>query len=408
MPKLLGPSKQIIVSLLLITLGIVVGYRVGLTRQPLQASSVLSQLKQGAVPTEQSDVSLDTFWEVWGSLEKDYLKTEKIVPEKMVDGAISGMTAALGDPYTVYLSPADDKRAEEELAGAFFGIGTELGYKDNVLAVVAPVKGSPADRAGVQAGDLILHVKDAAKNLDEDTTGWSLSEAVTKIRGEKGTDVILTLYREKTEKPFDLTITRDEIVVKSVEIAFVEQDGKKVAHITLSRFGERTQTEWDAAVKQTLAENNVTGIILDMRNNPGGFFETAIDISSDFFKSGVVVSQQGKVTKNDFQARGQARLANYPVEVLVNKGSASASEIVAGALRDQKNAKLFGEKTFGKGTVQDRRQLSNGGGLHVTIGRWLLPKGESIQDEGIPVTVEVSDDPATSGDEVLIRAIQDL
>lgn len=400
--------RYTIITVLLVILASVIGYRVGQRTQGLTASQALQELRQIPNPDQYSDVSLTTFWEVWGELEKDYLRTERLVPEKMVDGAISGMTASLGDPYTVYLPPAEDKRAEEELAGSFYGIGIELGYIENTLAVVAPIAGMPAETAGIQAGDLILHVKDSGKGLDEDTSNWSLTEAVTKIRGDKGTEVTLTLYRPDKGQPFDITVKRDEIVVRTVTLEFVEHSGKKVAHLALSRFGERTQNEWDEAVQQILAEPNVAGIILDMRNNPGGFFDTAIAISSDFIESGVVVSQKGKVSKTDYQAEGNPRLLKYPIEVLVNRGSASASEIVAGALRDQKGAKLFGEKTFGKGTVQDRRQLSNGGGLHVTIAQWLLPKGDSIQDTGIQADVEVQDNQETPEDEILLKAIEEL
>ena len=402
-------SRNILISFLLLILGGVVGYRIGhgsLSVNPNLAS--FGQVLNREAPTEYKDVSFDTFWEVWSELEKDYLRSEKIKPEAMVDGAIAGMTAAVGDPYTVYLPPEDDKRTAEELAGAFFGVGIELGYVNSTLAVVAPLKGTPADRAGLQPGDLILKVKDEAKGLDEETANWSLTEAVKKIRGEKGTNVILTLFRDGQTEPFEVTLTRDEIVVTSAEVEFVEHAGKKVAHIKLYRFGERTQSEWDAVVAQVVKEPNVDGIVLDMRNNPGGFFDGAISIASDFFDKGIVVSQKGKTTQQDYRATGHPRLDKYPVEVLVNRGSASAAEIVAGALRDQREAKLFGEKTFGKGTVQDRRQLSNGGGLHVTIAQWLMPKGESIQDTGLPADVEVTNNPETPEDEVLFKAIEDL
>jgi len=404
--------RQILITFLLVILGSVIGYRVGQNGIVLNPSNprILSQLSQEKQPDKYKDVSMATFWEVWGTLESDYLKTEKLVPDKMVDGAISGLTASLGDPYTVYLPQAEDKRAEEELAGSFYGIGIELGYKDKSLAVIAPVKDMPAEKAGIKAGDLILHVKDPAKNLDEDTTNWSLSEAVGKIRGDLGTEITLTLFRpdQADAKSFEVKVKRGEIIVKSAEVEFVQASGKKVAHLKLSRFGERTQDEWDEAVKKILAESNVAGIVLDMRNNPGGFFDTAIDISSDFFAKGIAVTQKGKVLNTDYEVKGNPRLEKYEVEVLVNRGSASASEIVAGALRDQRGARLYGEKTFGKGTVQDRLQLSNGGGLHVTIAQWLLPKGESIQNTGIPANVEVADNLETPEDEVLLKAIEDL
>jgi carboxyl-terminal processing protease len=247
------------------------------------------------------------------------------------------------------------------------------------------------------------------KSLDKDTTGWSLTEAVSNIRGERGSEVILTLYRQDKGEPFQVTLKRDEIIVKSVELEFVEHAGKRVAHMSLLRFGERTTVEWEEAVAKVLAEGSkVNGVVLDMRNNPGGFFDGAIDISSEFVASGTVVIQKGKYTQQEFPAKGQARLTKMPVVVLVNRGSASASEIVAGALKDRRNAKLVGEKTFGKGTVQDRRELSNGGGLHVTIAEWLTPNGDSIHDVGIPVSVEVTNNPDTPEDEMVLKAVESL
>ncbi|OGJ38288.1 MAG: hypothetical protein A2383_03450 [Candidatus Pacebacteria bacterium RIFOXYB1_FULL_39_46] len=414
---------QLIIAILLIWLGGIFGVRyaqtgklpLGLERLPFMHSSLTLGLKQsdrliGNAQPNDEKINFDTFWEVWNYLEQDYLDPEQLDAERMVDGAIAGMTASLGDPYTAYLPPEDNQRNGEDLAGHFYGVGIELGYIDGTLAVISPVKDSPADKVGVQAGDLILHVKDEIKGLDEDTTQWSLDEAVKKIRGGKGEVVSLTLYRPDSDQdPFVVDIIRDEIIVESVELEFVEHAGKRVAHLKLLKFGERTESEWNEAVTKILAEKpNLTGIVLDMRNNPGGFFDVSIDLAGDFFRNGVVVSQQGRVQQQDFSARGQARLANFPLIVLVNRGSASASEIVAGALRDNIGARLVGEKTFGKGTVQDRRELSNGGGLHVTIGRWLLPKGSWIHDEGLAVDVEVKNDPDTAQDEVLLKGIEEL
>ncbi len=405
--------KNFSLGLLILILGIVVGYRYGQTQ--LEPGKIpLSQIIGTQAPSERQNIDFSTFWEVWGYLDQTYLNHEDLDAREMVDGAISGMTAAIGDPYTTYLPPKQNKRSGEDLAGAFYGVGIELGYIDETLAVMAPLKGTPADKAGVQAGDLIIHAKDESKGLDEDTTDWSLNEAVEKIRGQKNVVITLTLLRKDDQsgeygQPFEVDIARGEIVVESVKLEFVEHAGKRVAHLRVYKFGERTPKEFDQAVKQILAEKNkVDGILLDLRNNPGGFFDDAIDVASEFIEDGVVVSQKGKFTKRDFQAQGKARLANFPLLVLVNRGSASASEIVAGALRDQLDVKLIGENTFGKGTVQDRRVLSNGGGLHITIARWLLPEGDWIHDTGIPVSIEVKDDRETEQDEVVLRAIEEL
>ncbi|MGD9128991.1 MAG: S41 family peptidase [Candidatus Woesebacteria bacterium] len=417
----LSTIRNTIVSFLLVILGGILGFRYAQTGSlPLglklpfvsaigSETSPLSKVLGKEAPIENSEVNFAVFWEVWSLLEREYLDSTKIDAEKMVNGAVYGMTSSLGDPYTVYLAPEANQRSGEDLAGSFYGVGIELGYKNNILAVVSPLDGTPAKLAGVQAGDLILHVKDLDRGIDEDTAGWSLTQAVEKIRGRKGTDVILTLFREGQDKPFDLAITRGEIIVKSVTLDFVEHAGKRVAYLKLSRFGERTEAEWAEAVAQILAQrNSISGIVLDMRNNPGGYFDVSIDIASDFIKKGVVVSQKGKYRSKDFYRKGQSNLADLPLVVLVNRGSASASEIVAGALRDNLEVKLVGERTFGKGTVQDRRVLSNGGGVHITIGRWMLPKGEWIHEEGIPVNVEVKDNLDTEADEVLLKGIEEL
>lgn len=420
MKKGLSISARLIVAVLLIALGSVIQYRfllwekIDLIARP---GSVISEkfqtdksanYKQKTVDPESIDLTY--FWEAWSHLQTDYLKSEEMDEAKMVDGATQGMVAALGDPYTMYLPPEDNRRSGEDLAGTFFGVGIELGYKEGILAVMAPLPGTPAEQAGVKAGDLILKVKDPGIEFEEETSGWSLQEAVNHIRGPKGSVVTLTLYRDDNgAEPFNVELRRDEILVNSVEIEFVEQGGQEYAHLKLIRFGERTMEEWNEAVKQISAKkSNLGGIVLDVRNDPGGFFDVAIDIASDFIRNGVVVSQKGKYSSKDYTSRGTARLADLPLVVLVNGGSASASEIVAGALRDQLGTKLVGEQTFGKGSVQDRRELSNGGGLHITISRWLLPGGSWIDDKGMSVDIEVEDNPETEQDEVLLKGIESL
>ncbi|MFZ5376266.1 MAG: S41 family peptidase [Patescibacteria group bacterium] len=408
---------------LLLALGVVLGYRYANTgslplgiklpfvhsesqNRTTSLSKLTGELSGQSV---SKDIDFGIFWEVWNLLERDYLEQDKIVTEDMVDGAVFGLTQSLGDPYTIYLSPKANQRSAEDLSSSFYGIGIELGYIDNNLAVVAPIKGTPAAQVGIEAGDLILHVKDPSVGLDEDTNGWTLQEAVDHIRGKKGSEIILTLWRKDKGEPFEVRVTRGEIVVESVELEFPEVNGQKVAHLRVIRFGERTFDEWDKAVQEIIQNRSqIKGIVLDFRNNPGGYFDRSIEIASDFIKSGKVVTQQGRYTKQEYKSNGKARLTGMPLVILVNRGSASAAEIVAGALRDDVGAKLVGEKTFGKGTVQERRELSNGGGLHITIAKWMLPKGDWIHHEGIPVDVEVKDDPETDKDEVLERAVREL
>lgn len=331
------------------------------------------------------------FWEVWNRLEKNYVDPSKIDYAKMTWGATQGLAQSLGDPYTQYLPPEQNKQATEDLNGSFFGVGIELGYKDQTLAVVAPVAGSPAERAGVKAGDLILHIKDEAKKLDVDTQNMTLPTAVTNIRGEKGTPVILTLYRAGTTKSFDVTITRDEIVVPTVELKFITKGGKKIADLQLHKFGGRTDKEWMDKVAEIVAAKPA-GVVLDLRNNPGGYLDGAVFVSGEFLPSGVIVQQVGKSDTQTFSVDRKGSLTTIPLVVLVNKGSASASEITAGALQDNKRAKIVGEQSFGKGTVQEVQDLSDGSSLHVTIAKWVLPSGRWIGKEGITPDVKVLND----------------
>ncbi len=405
-------AKNVIIAVLLIAMGGVVGFKLRGNEYIPGISPIISQVSQVKVvnkeqPKEFKEVDFNQFWGVWKILEDSYLEPDKIQADQMVNGAIQGMTSSLGDPYTVFLPPTDQKRSEEDLSGAFYGVGIQLGYVDNTLAVATPLKGSPAEKAGVKAKDLIIHVKDS--KIDADTQGWSLVEAVDKIRGDKGSKVTLTLIRRSDKaEPFEVTLVRDEIVVPSAELKYLDlPHGQKAALITLSRFGERTDDEFNKAV-ESIRQENPAGIILDMRNNPGGFLDGAVDVASEFIKDGLIVTQQGRSSSKPYNAKNTGRLTKYPIEVIVNGGSASAAEIVAGALRDRRGAKLIGEKTFGKGTVQDALRLDNGAGLHVTIAKWILPKGDWIQKTGIPVNVEVKDDPNTEVDEVLEQAKVEL
>ncbi len=385
--------RSVVVVTLLIMLGGVIGYKLGSGgRVPLfsKAFAVLPSTKiiNTQVPQEYKNVDFTEFWEVWKRLEQQYQDPSKLDARKMVDGAISGMTSSLGDPYTIYLPKEDQKRSSDDLNGSFEGVGIQLGYKNQILAVIAPLKGLPAEREGILAGDYIVKIKDEEKGIDKETAGLSLPEAVSMIRGPKGSPVTLTFVRDGGE-PFEKTLARETIVVPSVELQFIEKDGKKVAHLKLSQFGGRTDEEWKKAVDEILAAKDTSGIILDLRNNPGGYLSEAVNISSEFIKDGIVVTQEGRVEKIPYYATGKGRLTTTPVVVLINKGSASASEIVAGALRDRRSATLVGENSFGKGTVQDAQELSGGSGVHITVARWLIPSGDWIHDKGLKPTVEV-------------------
>lgn len=408
--------RSFVVGILLILLGGVVGYRFGSGQTIPVLSRVVSAIPQSQrlvntkVSSSESSVDFSQFWEVWNRLESFYVDPEKLDAKKMVYGAIQGMTSALGDPYTIYLPPEEQKRSVEDLQGAFDGVGIQLGYKNQTLAVIAPLKGHSAEKAGVQAGDFILRIKDEKKNVDKETTGISLPEAVNLIRGPKGTYVKLTFLREGG-KPEEKELMRDTIVVPSVELKYVEKNGKHIAHIVLSRFGERTDGEWKKTVDDILTQKKkVAGVIVDVRNNPGGYLQGAIDIASEFIPNGPIVTQQGRVEKQTYTVSRRGRLTEMPVIVLANKGSASASEIVAGALRDRREAKVVGENTFGKGTVQDaQNDLPDGAGLHITIAKWLLPSGNWIHEKGLSPDIEIVDDQNTPDvDEAVQKAAEML
>jgi carboxyl-terminal processing protease len=347
------------------------------------------------------NVDFSLFWVTWDKLNATYLDKNALDPVRMVYGAIQGMVASLGDPYTVFLPPSENKEAKEDLNGAFEGVGIQLGYLDEQLAVIAPLSGMPAEKAGVKAGDLILKID------DQETMGMTLPEAVNLIRGPKGTSIRLTLLHKDAKESYEVTIVRATIIVSSVELVFPQED---IAQIKLSRFGDRTSEEWEQAVNQVLTHQpTVKGIILDLRNNPGGYLSGSVYIASEFLSSGVVVKQENASgSVESYTVDRQGLLLHQPVVVLVNQGSASASEIVAGALQESKRAKIVGEKTFGKGTIQEAEDLPGGSGLHVTTARWLLPSGKSLDKEGLMPDNQVIDDPDTEVDEPLQEAIKIL
>jgi len=360
-------------------------------------------------PKTKSQIDLGMFWRVWDKLGETYLIKEDLKPQEMIWGAIKGMTAALDDPYTVFLPPEQNKETKEELEGAFEGVGIQLGFKDGHLAVIAPLAGMPAEAVGVRAGDLILQIKDERKEIDVGTVDMSLPEAVKIIRGPKGTPVILTLLHEGETETAEVKIVRDTIVIKSVELKWVGEN-QAVAHLKLSRFGGRTEVEWHEAVVEILRHQPLERIVLDLRNNPGGYLQGAVEYAGEFLERGLIVVKQedGQGGIETYSVSQQGRLLNQPLVVLVNQGSASSSEILAGALRDHGRAELVGQKTFGKGTIQEALDLGEGAGLHITTAKWLLPSGQWVNEtEGIEPDILIEDDKETEEiDEQLDKAIE--
>ena len=358
----------------------------------------------------KSSTTIDTtsMNDVLGRLKESYLKTEDIDPKKLMYGATEGMTKSLGDPYTNFFPPTDNTRSKEDLSGEFGGVGIQLGFVDKTLAVMTPLKDTPAMKAGVKAGDLILKIVDKKNNVDRDTMGISLDEAVNLIRGEKGTEVTLTMFREGDKQSKEVTLVRDIINVPSTELKWI--DSGEVAVVAVNKFGEKTLPEWEKIVTEII-NKKAKGVILDLRNNPGGFLQRAVDLGSEFITSGVIVKQRDKLKTEVMSVDRNGKLIGMPLVVLINRGSASASEILAGALRERLGIKLVGEKSFGKGTVQEAQDLPDGSGLHVTVAEWLLPSGKNITGNGLEPDVLVEykyDDKNPTADNQLDKALEVL
>jgi len=400
--------RQVRIAVLMIGLLLLAGgsgYLLGKNQVRLNWENYQPQVTiERRVPSQNQDVDFVLFWQVWDKLSSSYLDKSALSPAKMVYGAIQGMVASLEDPYTVFLPPEEQKQSREDLQGSFEGVGIQLGYQNGNLAVMAPLSGMPAEKAGVKAGDLILKIE------DQDTVGISLPEAVKLIRGPRGSQISLTLQHEGKEETYQAVIVRDTILVPSVEVEFKEFQGKQVAHLKLTRFGERTDQEWQESVNKILAASpKMAGVVLDLRNNPGGYLSGSVFIGSEFLTSGVIVQQEGADGRREtFSVNRRGRLLEIPLVVLVNKGSASASEIVAGALSDYDRAKIVGEKTFGKGTIQEAEDLPGGTGLHITTARWLLPSGESIDKEGVVPDFEIKLDPEKADEDSQLEKAMEL
>lgn len=332
-----------------------------------------------------ADVDLGLYWEVWGELDERFVGvSEEDIPtyEERLWGSIEGLTESFGDPYTVFLPPTQATLFEEDIRGNFGGVGMEIGVEDTVLTVIAPLKGTPADSAGIRAGDIIAAVD------GESTVGMSIDEAVLNIRGEVGTEVVLTLLREGREEVFDITVVRDTIRIPTLETT-LRPDGVFV--ISLFNFNATSPQDFRGALREFFLSGSEE-LVLDLRGNPGGFLQAAVDISSWFLPLGsVVVSEEGEEDVIVHRSRGYDIFNEDVLEmvVLVDGGSASASEIVAGALQDHNIATVVGAQTFGKGSVQELVDTGSDSSLRITIAHWKTPNGTSISEGGLTPDVVV-------------------
>ncbi len=376
---------RVVILGLLPLIALALGFQIGVSYESHQLASERAHLAElftmsGSGQTVTSDpeqeVDLSLLWGVWRLLDRYYVSPGDLKIDAMVYGAVSGLTASLGDPYTVFMTPPDTKSFENALSGTLEGIGAQLDLIENEVVVVAPLKGSPAEKAGLEPQDIIVKVD--GKPLD----GLSLEQVVTMIRGPKGSVVTLGVERKGKPDLLLLTVTRESIHIPSVESKTEQTPQGTIGIVTLNQFGDESIAEVTKAL-QTFPKN-VKGIVLDLRFNGGGYLEGAVDLVSMFLATGDVVTVHRRDTPPEaHRVSGQTLFPETPLVVLINGGSASASEITAGALQDAKRATIIGTKSFGKGTVQEILDLPGGSTLRVTIAKWLTPAGHDIGKKGI-------------------------
>lgn len=371
------------------------GFRVG-TTVPVVAPQFVK-----AEEPKRPDLTL--FWDIVSLMKEKHINGEALTDEKVVNGAIQGAIESLGDPYSSYFPPVDAEKFNEDLSGVFGGIGAEIGVRDSHLTVIAPLKGNPAEKVGLKAGDLITEIDSTS------TAGMDIDTAIKLIRGPEGTKVTLTIMRDEFKEPKKFTITRAIVNVPTLEWEMKEGN---IAYFKLYNFNANLAPAWNIAATKAVLRSP-KGIIIDVRNNPGGFLDVATDITGWFVKRGnIVVREKLRGGAEELiYATGNEAFSRVPIVVIVNEGSASASEILAGALRDLRGAKIVGEKTFGKGSVQEVQSLPTGGIIKISIAEWLTPKKSSINKSGITPDIEVKlteDDTKKKKDPQLQKALEAL
>lgn len=376
------------------SLSFLAGYGAG--QRPVVAAVQAQQTSPSAGLSERFRL----FWEAWGWVDSEYYNREALDPTRMTHGAIRGMLQSLGDPHSYFVDPQERSISETQLRGGFEGIGVHVEMTpDGKLRVVAPQEGSPGEKAGIGAGDIITHVD------GRPIAGLNLIQAVSLIRGPRGTKVTLVLRREGAAEPLEVEVIRAEIKVESVRAKMLEQG---VGYVRISQFGLQTHRELRVAL-QELLDQDPRGLVLDLRANPGGYLAAAVDVASQFLEDGVILYEERTGgQRQEFRVKRGGLATSIAMAVLVDRGSASASEIVAGALQDHQRAPLVGEKTFGKGSMQSVHTLSDGSSIHVTVAHWLTPKERPLNGNGLvpDVLVETGADGATGSDPALDRAVE--
>jgi carboxyl-terminal processing protease len=378
--KILKKLSYVVISLVIIGVILGIGIYVGYSNQP-EINKITSVINKN--PQVETTADFSTFWKVWNILNEKSIYTKKITDQDRVYGAISGLASSLGDPYTVFFPPKENKSFSEAIAGSFEGIGAEIGMKDDILTVIAPLKDSPAYKSGIKAGDKIIKINNVT------TTNVTVDSAIDLIRGPQGTTVTLTILRLGENQTRDIVVTRDSIQIPTIDTE-LRPDGIFV--IKFYSFSENSASLFrDALIKFINSKSNK--LVLDLRGNPGGYLDSAVNIGSWFINEGDTIVSENSMdgSKPKVYTSHGPRLFNDKLKfvVLVDGGSASASEILAGALQEHGIATLVGEKTFGKGSVQELIKITDDTSLKVTVANWYTPNGISISLQGLEPDVKV-------------------
>jgi len=396
-------KKKLIRFIAAVLLGVVLvgtsyygGYKIGYSKTKTIEIKGVTDMEPG------SEVSADfgVFWQAWSKIKENYLRNSELEEKEMMYGAIQGLAENIGDPYTTFFSPLDAQKFEEDINGEFGGIGAELEERNGQVFVVAPLKDTPAERAGLKPRDIII------KAGDTELFGKSAQDAVKAIRGEPGTKIKLVVTREGVEGSIDIEITREVITVPVVEW---EWQDDRIAYVRIGSFSQTAPYAFYNAMREIAAEDP-KAMVLDLRFNPGGYLEVAVNIAGWFVDRGDIVVKERYASGEDtvFRSYGNALFKNLPVAVLVNEGTASASEILAGALRDNNGSKLVGEQTFGKGTVQTLEELKDGSMLKITVANWVTPNDFIIEGDGLDPDVKIELTEEDTEDVQLKKAIEIL
>lgn len=379
------------------------GYRKGQLNNSLVKNVPLEKAIIENKEFQNGKVDFSLFWKVWDLVKEKHVERNNLDAQKMVYGAINGMLSATGDPYSSFFNPEESKMFSEDIAGSFDGIGAELGIKDEILTVIAPLDGSPAQKSGIRSGDKILKID------EKSSMELTIDQAVDLIRGKKGTQVKLTILHDGDQETIEITVTRDTIKLDSAKVEF-KDDG--IAYLKIIKFSDDVDVQFNSAMNKIIAEKS-KGIILDLRDNPGGLLDKSVLIASRIIpKDNVVVLEEDSSGKRkDLRTLGGDKLSSIPMVVLINEGSASASEILAGALKDDRGLTLIGEKTFGKGSVQQLIDLSGGSSVKITVAKWLTPKGDYIMEKGISPDIGIemtNDDYKNNRDPQFDKAMEEI